>query len=181
MGLRPGQLDPQTSEIGHRMRELAGRKAYLRNFWYAAGGCIRYPILPQGLAVLRELPCCAMSYCNLACSLVKLLEEASPDCCKVVLPKASGYKHGKNWLDCCMRGFFRAGMACAGISEQVKDKPVGVEILGEKVVLYRDSTGTIQCLHDVCPHRGAPLHKVCLFEQPALTCSHPVRLHGWAV
>ena len=43
MGLRPGQLDPQTSEIGHRMRELAGRKAYLRNFWYAAGECIRYP------------------------------------------------------------------------------------------------------------------------------------------
>ena len=41
MGLRPGQLDPQTSEIGHRMRELAGRKAYLRNFWYAAGGCTR--------------------------------------------------------------------------------------------------------------------------------------------
>ena len=39
---------------------------------------------------------------------------------------------------------------------------MGVEILGEKVVLYRDSTGTIQCLHDVCPHRGAPLHKVCL-------------------
>lgn len=50
----------------------------------------------------------------------------------------------------------------AGISEQVKEKPVGVEILGEKVVLYRDSTGTIQCLHDVCPHRGAPLHKVSL-------------------
>lgn len=42
MGLRPGQLDPQTSEIGHRMRELAGRKAYLRNFWYAAGGCSRH-------------------------------------------------------------------------------------------------------------------------------------------
>ena len=37
---------------------------------------------------------------------------------------------------------------------------MGVEILGEKVVLYRDSDGVIQCLHDVCPHRGAPLHKV---------------------
>ena len=57
---------------------------------------------------------------------------------------------------------FSVGMAYAGISEQVKEKPVGVEILGEKVVLYRDSAGTIQCLHDVCPHRGAPLHKVCL-------------------
>ena len=52
--------------------------------------------------------------------------------------------------------------AHTGISEQVKEKPVGVEILGEKVVLYRDSAGVIQCLHDVCPHRGAPLHKVQL-------------------
>ena len=37
---------------------------------------------------------------------------------------------------------------------------MGVEILGEKVVLFRDSQGAIQCLHDVCPHRGAPLHRV---------------------
>ena len=46
----------------------------------------------------------------------------------------------------------------AGISEQIKDKPVGVEILGEKLVLVRDSNGVVQCLQDVCPHRGAPLH-----------------------
>ena len=54
MGLRPGQLDPQTSEIGHRMRELAGRKAYLRNFWYAAGGCCAPQ--PWGHASLPHLP-----------------------------------------------------------------------------------------------------------------------------
>ena len=35
---------------------------------------------------------------------------------------------------------------------------MGVEILGEKVVLYRDGKGVVHCLHDVCPHRGAPLH-----------------------
>ena len=46
----------------------------------------------------------------------------------------------------------------AGISDQVKEKPVGVQILGEKVVLYRDGKGVVHCLHDVCPHRGAPLH-----------------------
>ena len=39
---------------------------------------------------------------------------------------------------------------------------MGVEILGEKVVLFRDAQGAIQCLHDVCPHRGAPLHRVRL-------------------
>lgn len=46
----------------------------------------------------------------------------------------------------------------AGISEQIKDKPVALEILGEKLVLVRGSNGKIQCLQDVCPHRGAPLH-----------------------
>lgn len=50
-------------------------------------------------------------------------------------------------------------MSCvAGISEQVKDKPLGVEVLGEKVVLFRNLSGTVTCLQDVCPHRGAPLH-----------------------
>ena len=49
-------------------------------------------------------------------------------------------------------------LSSAGISENVKEKPVGVEILGEKVVLYRGVDGTIHCLSDVCPHRGAPLH-----------------------
>lgn len=48
---------------------------------------------------------------------------------------------------------------CAGISEQIQDKPVGVEILGEKLVLFRDINGKINCLQDVCPHRGAPMHK----------------------
>ena len=36
---------------------------------------------------------------------------------------------------------------------------MGVEILGEKLVLFRDKQGKVQCLSDVCPHRGAPLHK----------------------
>ena len=45
VGLRPGQLDPRTAEIGHRMQELAGRRMYLRNFWYAAGE--QQPSTPQ--------------------------------------------------------------------------------------------------------------------------------------
>ena len=36
-GLKPGQLDPETAEFAHRARELAGRRSYLKNFWYAAG------------------------------------------------------------------------------------------------------------------------------------------------
>ena len=34
---------------------------------------------------------------------------------------------------------------------------------GEKVgAVPATAPATIQCLHDVCPHRGAPLHKVGL-------------------
>lgn len=36
-GLKPGQLDPETADFAHRLRELTGRRSYLRNFWYAAG------------------------------------------------------------------------------------------------------------------------------------------------
>jgi hypothetical protein len=42
-GLRPGQLDTDIGAIGHRMRELAGRRSYLRNFWYAAGEWRKVP------------------------------------------------------------------------------------------------------------------------------------------
>lgn len=46
-GLKPGQLDPETADFAHRMRELAGRRSYLRNFWYAAGA--RHELLRVGL------------------------------------------------------------------------------------------------------------------------------------
>ena len=67
MGLRPGQLDPQTSEIGHRMRELAGRKAYLRNFWYAAGGVL--PSCTCLNSALSRLTCRTAKVATSACSL----------------------------------------------------------------------------------------------------------------
>jgi phenylpropionate dioxygenase-like ring-hydroxylating dioxygenase large terminal subunit len=58
----------------------------------------------------------------------------------------------------------------AGFSHQVKDKPIGVDILGMRVVLFRDSEGKVQCMQDACPHRWAP----------ALSCYHynaPPPLH----
>jgi phenylpropionate dioxygenase-like ring-hydroxylating dioxygenase large terminal subunit len=36
-------------------------------------------------------------------------------------------------------------------------RPHGVKALGQKLVLWRDGTGKINCLEDFCPHRGAPL------------------------
>ena len=36
-------------------------------------------------------------------------------------------------------------------------KPLGVKRLGEKLVLWRDEKGAIQCVADACAHRGASL------------------------
>lgn len=35
--LRPGQLDTVTQALLNRQKELASRRCYLRNFWYAVG------------------------------------------------------------------------------------------------------------------------------------------------
>jgi len=42
-------------------------------------------------------------------------------------------------------------------SAQVKEKPVGVTRLGEKMVFWRDGTGLIHCFPDKCVHRGVEL------------------------
>ena len=44
-------------------------------------------------------------------------------------------------------------------SKQVKDKPVGVTRMGEKLVFWRDDSGKVSCLRDRCPHRGVELSK----------------------
>jgi hypothetical protein len=45
--------------------------------------------------------------------------------------------------------------AAAALSEHLtEDAPLGVEILGSKVVLFREGN-TIKCLDDTCPHRSA--------------------------
>ena len=42
-------------------------------------------------------------------------------------------------------------------SKQVKDNPVGVTRLGEKLVFWRDRQGKLGCLRDWCVHRGVAL------------------------
>jgi len=42
-------------------------------------------------------------------------------------------------------------------SKAVTDKPVKVRMLGRNFVLFRDSSGDIKCLSDVCLHRGGSL------------------------
>lgn len=104
-GLVPGQLAPDSLVFSRRQKELAGREAYLKNFWYAAAA-----------------------------------------------------------------------------SENIKPgKPHAVEMLGRKIVLFREeSTGLVRCLDDVCPHRGAPLssgHMRVIDGKDCVTCGY----HGWAI
>jgi phenylpropionate dioxygenase-like ring-hydroxylating dioxygenase large terminal subunit len=43
-------------------------------------------------------------------------------------------------------------------SDEVKPgRPVGVTRMGERLVFWRDTHGRVNCLRDLCPHRGAAL------------------------
>eukprot|EP00210_Caulerpa_lentillifera_P009418 g8979.t1 len=67
----------------------------------------------------------------------------------------------------------------AALSEKVTEEPLGVEILSMKVVLFRDESGKVHCLKDVCPHRSAPLSKGWMSMkngEKCIVCPY----HGWA-
>ena len=53
--------------------------------------------------------------------------------------------------------FVRDAWYIAAWSDEIVDRPLGRRILGEPVVLFRDSAGAIVTLLDRCCHRGAPL------------------------
>jgi phenylpropionate dioxygenase-like ring-hydroxylating dioxygenase large terminal subunit len=44
-------------------------------------------------------------------------------------------------------------------SSEVRDRPVGVTRMGEKLVFWRDGAGKVSCLRDKCAHRGVQLSK----------------------
>ncbi len=47
-------------------------------------------------------------------------------------------------------------------SDEVKQKPIGVARMNEKLVLWRDSKGKLSCIFDECCHRGASLALGCV-------------------
>lgn len=47
-------------------------------------------------------------------------------------------------------------------SKEVKAKPVGVTRMDEKLVLWRDEKGNLNCVYDKCCHRGASLALGCI-------------------
>jgi len=42
-------------------------------------------------------------------------------------------------------------------SRRVRRRPVGLRRMAQNLVLWRDASGHVHCMHDRCPHRGAAL------------------------
>lgn len=59
-------------------------------------------------------------------------------------------------------------------SDVSADKPYGTSLLGDPLVLFRDRTGKVLCLHDSCPHQGVPL-SVGRVKDGKVECAY----HGW--
>ncbi len=53
--------------------------------------------------------------------------------------------------------FIRDSWYVAALSSELDEKPISRMILGENVVMFRDSQGAVVAMADKCPHRGYPL------------------------
>ncbi len=53
--------------------------------------------------------------------------------------------------------FLRNSWYCGGWSSDLIDKPVGIRLLDEEIVLFRTEAGEAVALSGICPHRFAPL------------------------
>ena len=62
---------------------------------------------------------------------------------------------------------------CVAPSTMVRDVPVALTRLGEKLVAWRDADGKVNLVEDRCPHRAAPLSMARIIDG-RLTC----RYHG---
>lgn len=61
-------------------------------------------------------------------------------------------------------------------SKNVKDKPVKTKIIGQDLVLFRDADGKVNCLANVCLHRGGSLAGGWVNEERnCVVCPY----HGW--
>ena len=60
-------------------------------------------------------------------------------------------------------------------SEISGSKPYKITLLGDPLVLFRNNDGRVICLHDSCPHQGAPLSLGKVNQDGNLVCAY----HGW--
>ena len=60
-------------------------------------------------------------------------------------------------------------------ARKVRNKPVGLIIMKEQIVFFRDKDSLVKALWNVCPHRGGSLmHGDCHFEG-TISCPY----YGW--
>ena len=61
---------------------------------------------------------------------------------------------------------------------EVGSRPVGLTRLSRDIVLWRDGDGALNCVEDLCPHRGAKLSlgKVC--DGNVACAYHGVQVNG---
>ena len=67
---------------------------------------------------------------------------------------------------------------CAGWSTDVAGEPVHRRILGQDLVLFRDSQGKVAAMSDKCPHRFAPLHEGKVLGDTIACPYHGLRFDG---
>lgn len=61
------------------------------------------------------------------------------------------------------------------LARRLKQKPLALQVAGEKLVLFRDGAGVARALLDRCPHRGVALSLGTRTDQGCLACP----FHGW--
>ena len=70
--------------------------------------------------------------------------------------------------------YFRRFWLPVALTDQVKDLPLALKILGEELVLFRDQSGHLGLLHAHCSHRGTSL-EFGIISQSGIRCCY----HGW--
>jgi phthalate 4,5-dioxygenase oxygenase subunit len=85
--------------------------------------------------------------------------------CRVEGAAPMGQMMRRYWLPVALSSDVRAGGA-----------PKQIKVLGERLVVFRDSSGDVGVLDEFCPHRGASL-VLARNENGALQCIY----HGWRV
>ena len=75
--------------------------------------------------------------------------------------------HGFDWS--------RHWYALAALDALDPAVPTAVTVLGQRIAIWRDASGTWRALRDVCPHRLAPLSEGRVAEDGTLQCSY----HAW--
>lgn len=63
-------------------------------------------------------------------------------------------------------------------SKKLRRKPVGISRMGEKLVLWRDASGTAVCMRDTCPHRNVALSRGKVVDGKLQCGYHGFRFDG---